>query len=78
MKTNASVAEVLGNVDEDGFRKSSWSVHNPASRFCVAVKMEGDSVLVRDTKDSAKTTLTYTRSEWDAFIKGVKGGEFDL
>ena len=75
MKTNASVTAVPGTVDEDGFRKSSWLVHNPASRFCVAVKMEGDSVLVRDTKDPANTTLTYIRGEWDAF---VKGGEFDL
>ncbi len=77
MKTNASVV-VPGTVDEDGFRKSSWSVHNPASRFCVAVKMEGESVMVRDTKDPAKTTFTYARDEWDAFIKGVKAGEFDL
>ncbi len=65
-------------VDEDGFKKSSWSVHNPASRFCVAVKKTDDAVLVRDTKDPAKTTLSYTHAEWDAFIKGVKGGEFDL
>ena len=47
-------------VDEDGFKKSSWSVHNPASRFCVAVKKTDDAVLVRDTKDPAKTTLSYT------------------
>ncbi len=78
MKTNASAVVVPGTVDEDGFRKSSWSVQNPASRFCVAVKMEGKSVMVRDTKDPAKTTITYSRDEWDAFIKGVKAGEFDL
>ncbi|OYV63501.1 MAG: hypothetical protein B7X03_01645 [Parcubacteria group bacterium 21-58-10] len=77
METKTSVI-VPGTVDEDGLRKSSWSVHNPASRFCVAVKMEGGSVMVRDTKDPAKATLTYTRGEWDAFIKGVKAGEFDL
>lgn len=65
-------------VDEDGFKKSSWSVHNPASRFCVAVKVTSDSVLVRDTKDPAKTTLSYSHGEWDAFLKGVKSGEFDL
>ena len=33
-------------VDEDGFRKSSWSVHNPASRFCVAVKMVYEATLL--------------------------------
>ncbi|HUY62361.1 MAG TPA: DUF397 domain-containing protein [Candidatus Paceibacterota bacterium] len=73
-----STPAVPGSVDGDGFRKSSWSVWNPANRFCVAVKMEGDSVMVRDTKDPKKTTLTYTRAEWDAFIRGVKAGEFDL
>ncbi|MHB0865351.1 MAG: DUF397 domain-containing protein [Minisyncoccota bacterium] len=78
MKTNASSIVVPGTVDEDGFRKSSWSVDNPASRFCVAVKMDGESVMVRDTKDPAKATLTYTHGEWDAFIRGVKAGEFDL
>lgn len=65
-------------TDEDGFRKSSWSVHNPASRFCVSVKNTDTQVMVRDTKDLAKTTLTFTHGEWDAFIKGVKNGEFDL
>jgi len=64
--------------DEDGFRKSSWSPHNPAERFCVSVKTTDTQVMVRDTKDPSKTTLTFSHGEWDAFIKGVKNGEFDL
>jgi hypothetical protein len=33
---------------------------------------------VRDTKDSQRRTeLTFTHDEWDAFVKGVKAGEFD-
>lgn len=65
-------------TDEDGFRKSSWSITNPASRFCVSVKRTDTQVMVRDTKDPAKTTLAFTHDEWGAFIKGVKNGEFDL
>ena len=33
---------------------------------------------MRDTKDpERRTALTFTRDEWDAFVKGVKNGEFD-
>lgn len=47
--------------------------------YCVAVKKCGDfGVQVRDTKDDTDTTLTFTKKEWTAFVKGVKAGEFDL
>jgi hypothetical protein len=45
---------------------------------CVAVKVTDNSVQVRDTKDPQSPTLEYTHSEWNAFIGGVKQGEFDL
>jgi hypothetical protein len=46
---------------------------------CVEVASpEADMVLVRDTKDRSKPPLAFTYAEWDAFIKGVKAGEFDL
>ena len=64
--------------DEDGFRKSSFSVRNPVIRFCVSVRMTKDAVTVRDTKDLTKRTLSFSLGEWEAFIKGVKDGEFDL
>jgi hypothetical protein len=66
-------------VDEDGFftsmttkRKGIWGF------FCVSVKISDDKVQVRDTKDPSKTTLTFNRGEWLAFLKGVRAGEFDL
>ena len=34
--------------------------------------------LMRDSKDPDGPKLAFTTSEWDAFIKGVKDGEFDL
>ena len=33
--------------------------------------------VVRDSKNPDREPLVYTREEWDAFIAGVKDGEFD-
>ncbi|MBI5405740.1 DUF397 domain-containing protein [Candidatus Kaiserbacteria bacterium] len=30
-----------------------------------------------DTKHASSPTLSFTRAEWDAFVQGVKKGEFD-
>jgi|688.fasta_scaffold694412_1 hypothetical protein len=45
---------------------------------CVSVAYKEGVVAVRDTKDSAKATLQFTEAEWQAFIRGVKKGEFDF
>jgi len=42
------------------------------------VAIRPDVVAVRHTRDPAKTTFEYTRGELEAFIDGVKKGEFDL
>ncbi len=54
------------------------------SSFCPAgscveagVRPDGD-IAVRDTKDRSKPEHVFTRSEWDAFVAGVKNGEFDF
>lgn len=45
---------------------------------CVEVHQCGDQFVVRDSKDKDGPVLTFTRDEWDAFVGGVKDGEFDL
>lgn len=35
-------------------------------------------VYVRDSKNPEGDTLGFTAEEWDAFLDGVKEGEFDL
>jgi hypothetical protein len=45
---------------------------------CVEVAVTDETIYVRDTKDRSKAPHAYTRAEWDAFIGGVKDGEFDL
>ncbi|WP_037322852.1 DUF397 domain-containing protein [Amycolatopsis thermoflava] len=56
-----------------GFRKSSFSTNNDN---CVYVKdLPGGGRVVLDSKTGI--TQTYTEGEWQAFIVGVKAGEFD-
>lgn len=45
---------------------------------CVEVAdLPGGGVAVRDSKDQAGPMLMFTPEEWQAFIGGVKDGEFD-
>ncbi len=60
------------------FYKSSFSWKFDGNSNCVEVAFAGDDVGVRDSKDRSKPALRFTRSEWLAFIQGVKAGEFNL
>ncbi len=58
------------------WRKSSFSGGN--GEGCVEVAfLPGSQVAVRDTKDRSLPPLIYTPAEWDAFVAGVRAGEFD-
>jgi hypothetical protein len=57
------------------FRKSSFS----ESGNCVEVGREHNgTVMLRDTKDASRQTLRFSKSEWSAFLHGVKNNEFDV
>jgi hypothetical protein len=48
------------------------------SGACVEVQFRDQGqVAVRDTKDRSGPELLFTAREWDAFVRGAKGGEFD-
>ena len=66
-----------GFSDED-FKKSSWSGKWGGATLCVEVAQKSGHVALRDSKDPHKGTMIFTNNEWDAFIRGVKGGEFDI
>lgn len=44
---------------------------------CVDVARDGEWVVLRDTKDPGGPVLRFNRVEWDAFLAGVRAGEFD-
>ena len=54
------------------WQKSSYC----GSNACVEVAQISDSILVRDSKNPQIAPLAFTADEWDAFVKGVKAGEF--
>ena len=56
------------------WHKSTWS----ATSGCVEVATLDQLVGVRDTKDRQGPVLVFSFDEWDAFLAGARGGEFDL
>jgi hypothetical protein len=58
---------------DTGWRKSSRSQFNN----CVEVCFVGDDVPLRNSRDPDGPVLVFTAPEWDAFVEGVKRGEFD-
>ncbi|MBI4942676.1 MAG: DUF397 domain-containing protein [Actinobacteria bacterium] len=45
---------------------------------CVEVAAGPGGVAVRDSKRPDSAPLTFTTPEWQAFVLGVKNGEFDV
>lgn len=57
---------------------ASWRTSRASSGGnCVEVTDTVDNVWVRDSKDRQGPVLAFTRSEWTAFLAGVRNGEFD-
>lgn len=60
---------------------AAWrkSTRSDANGNCVEVADNlSDVVAVRDSKHHAGPVLVFTLDEWQAFIDGVRAGEFDL
>lgn len=55
------------------WRKSSAS----AQGDCLEVAISTDSILIRDSKKRTSNILEFSFSEWQAFLTGVRRGEFD-
>lgn len=58
------------------WRKSSFSGGNYGGCVEVAFLPNGE-VWVRDSKDHSLPPHRFTPAEWDAFVAGVRAGEFD-
>lgn len=65
----------MGNIPifgQSDFKKSTFTIYN-----CVQVAHKDGVFAVGDTKNPKQAYLYFNKAEWDAFIKGVKNGEFD-
>ncbi|RZU49891.1 uncharacterized protein DUF397 [Krasilnikovia cinnamomea] len=45
---------------------------------CVEVRLDGETIVVRDSKNRSGPVLRFTDAEWRAFLAGAQDGEFDL
>lgn len=59
--------------DRVDFRISSYCAHGG----CVAVGADRDEIVVRSSRVPDGPILRFTADEWDAFVAGVRDGEFD-
>lgn len=61
--------------------RATWrkSARSGANNNCVEVANNlADIVAVRDSKHRDGPALVFAHDEWEAFVGGVKAGEFDL
>jgi hypothetical protein len=62
-------------ISHDHFRKSTFS----GGSGCVEVCLLPDGrIALRDSKDPALPPHHFTATEWNAFLAGVRAGEFNL
>jgi Domain of unknown function (DUF397) len=74
---NRSRGMTPADIRQASWHKSSFSSYNGSC--CEMSCLSPDRIGVRDTKDNgAGPVLVFTSAEWNAFIAGVKSGEFDL
>jgi Domain of unknown function (DUF397) len=62
------------DLSRAAWRKSTRSGNNG----CVEVAFVENQVAVRDSKDRGGPVLVFTAHEWEAFVGGVRTGEFEL
>ncbi|MFF3571072.1 DUF397 domain-containing protein [Nocardia jiangxiensis] len=64
----------------DDLSTAKWfkSSHSETSANCVEVAWLGEGTVgVRDSKNPNGPALTFTPSEWDAFVAGTKTDDFN-
>ncbi|MCH7529534.1 DUF397 domain-containing protein [Patescibacteria group bacterium] len=64
-------------IKDGAFRKSSLS-RKPGLHCVEVAHRDDDTIVVRNSKIPGDNKLHFNRREWDAFIRGVKVGEFDI
>lgn len=64
------------------FDEAQWAksfASEPNGGNCVEVNLAGNGLVgVRDTKLTGSPVFVFDAGEWEAFLTGVKAGQFDL
>lgn len=82
-RTSTASASVGAHCVEVGLIPVSWHTSTKSSHIgeCVEagpVNDDSGRIAVRHSKDPDGPMIVYTRSEWAAFVQGVRLGEFDF
>ena len=78
LREHNRLAKRLRSTD---FSKTTWHKSGDSAVFspiCVEVAHKNGIVAVRDSKDTSIAPLRFTRTEWQAFVSGVRNGTFDF
>jgi hypothetical protein len=69
--------EPVGPIGPDNFDRQWITSSASADVSCVAVAFTNGGVLVKHSKRTDGPMIEYTYAEWEAFLTGVRLGEFD-
>lgn len=58
-------------------RQQHWRSSRCSAGDCVEVAAEPQSIMIRGSKDVDGPVVVVSRTEWAAFVAGVKAGDFD-
>jgi hypothetical protein len=68
----------IGVTNDSGSNQSPWRIATmSADANCVQVRQDNDLIVVGNSRLPDGPFLSYTTSEWTAFLDGAKKGEFD-
>ena len=75
----SSYSNASGNCVEVAFAGWCKSSHSSGTGNCVEATAADRAVGIRDSKQHGRgPVLEFTRSEWEAFVRAVEDGQFDL